>query len=327
MNSIENKVADIIDNHYNYLLNLQNVTGLGYGYKYVNHKNTLEPCIAVFVNNKMNIKNLSKSNIIPKRYMGINTDVVEIKDELFEDDDSSLLNKDLTSKKIRPLEGGCSVGFIDSPGDFGTICCIVKKLKKLKYNYYILSNNHVLADNGKKPKGTPYTQPMVEENDINANENIIARLETFIPIEYIKGGSDAKFENFVDCAIAKITEKSLISNKIVGIGKIKGTKKVKLGMKVKKVGSTTGLTYGEVVYKDFRHRVTNSIGEYVIKKQIITDIVTKPGDSGSPILTKEGNYIVGMHSSRISINNDKTYSKSNDINIVLKELKVKLYLG
>ena len=310
---------DIIDNYYEYFFNLNNVNGIGYGYKHINGINTLEPCLHVFVNNKVNKKNLSNNNIIPTKYMGIKTDVIKVtdfKDEIITQNDIIL------NQKIRPLEGGSEVGFVDNLGA-GTICCIVKKkIKRNVYNYYILSNNHVLANFDKNPIGTKFTQPANDENSLNSSSNIVAELETFIPIYPQIFVNDRTPRNSVDCAIARILDNSNISNRIRNIGIIKGTKKAKVGMKVSKFGRTTGLTTGTVdsinvtTFAD-----SNNIGRYYIKNQIYTSIYTKPGDSGSPIVTQDG-YIIAMHAGRSGY-----VSRSSDINIVLDKLKVKLYLG
>ena len=317
---MESKIKDIIDNYYDYLFSLENVNGIGYGYKYKKKVNTLEPCIQVFVDNKINIKNLSSKNIIPNKYMGIKTDVIKTKNLGYKEGFNANYFP-IEPKKIRPLEGGCEISN-SKVGYLGTVCCIVKR----QNDYYILSNNHVLCNFNEYPIGTEYVQPSIGSDVNNIKQNKIAVLKTFIPLKPMKYEGYTKAINIVDCGIAKLIDNSLISDRVREIGVIKGTKKAEVGMNIRKVGAVTGLTYGEVFSTNVTTFLNSPIGRCYFKKQIYIDIETAPGDSGAPMVTDD-NYIIGMHSARKTTEDDETLSLTNDINTVLGRLNVKLYLG
>ena len=317
MFDLKNKILDISHNYYEYLLSFQNVIGIGCGHKHVNNINTLEPCIHVLVENKVNYRTLTKNNIIPKTYMGIKTDVIQV----------GKINLEISNeftKKLRHLEGGGNIGPAGI-NSYGTICCIAKKNMKINDEdiviYYILSNNHVLADYNRYPIGSAFLQPSARFNGKYPND-AIAGLETFIEIKFIEANN--KYINYVDCAIARIANPQIISNKILGIGAIKGISKPKVDMNIRKSGVTTGLTSGYITSLGISIKVdvTSLKKEAFFKDQLLIQVETKPGDSGSAIINKN-NEIVGMHMG----SGGDGYSLSNDINLVLEKLNVEVYTG
>lgn len=326
MDKLYENIGDISSNHYNYLMNLENVNGVGYGYKYINNKSIFEPCIHVLVENKIDRRYLTKNNIIPKKYMGIKTDVIEV--------GKLVLNLTYTGDnryfKERPLEGGCAIGILGR-NRYGSMCCIVKKkdLKKDKYNYYILSNNHVMAKNNKAPIGTIITQPFNDSlNNRVAISDAVATLETFVPIKF-----NIFSANTVDAAIARVLDKSLISKNVIGIGEITGIAEPKLDMHVKRSGAKTGVSRGSITSLNatvFLKKGSNEPRDLLFKKQILAQMISGGGNSGGPVLTNDDRKLVGMHmGGRVPIegSNFTQISIINDINLVLKKLKVELYLG
>ena len=316
MQKYKNNIIDIANNYYKYLLNLENVNGIGLGNKYINGIDTLEPCINVLVSDKINEKYLSKNNIIPKNYMGIKTDVIKVGKIEAENESNPVF-----LEKQRPLKGGSVIGFGNTTGTLGFI--VTKKIDD-EIKYYILSNNHVLANFNKAPIGSPIMQPAKKFGGKNATDTV-AILDTFIKIEPVPDPlpDDVDFpENYVDCAIAKINLLELVSNEIIEIGKIKGVDKATVGMSVRKTGFVSGLTKGKV-------RILNSTLEMgfgknnptaVFKDQLVIKIQTLPGDSGSAMVNADNN-VIGLH-----VGSAKNgYSISNDINMVLEKLKVEIY--
>lgn len=336
MNDFKNNIIDIAHNYYKYLMSLENVVGVGLGHKFINRINTLEPCIHVLVKNKISKEHLTQNNIIPNKYMGIKTDVLNV--GVFKTTSEDIV----FPKKLRPLQIGCVIG-LQSKKFSGTLGCIVTKnilvdnfededsdnenfndfdnKKKLFIKeYYFLSNNHVIANVNEASIGSLIIQPSKSYDGIFPKD-LVGVLDTFIPIKFIENGN--KPINYVDCAIARITNKSYISNEILSIGKIKGVSKAELDMKVNKIGFASGITEGIVTTLN-----TTSTVEFSNKKsaffkdQILANSITMDGDSGGALLTKD-NEIVGL----LMAGTSKNYSKCNDINKIFKELNVELYTG
>ncbi|AEB75584.1 hypothetical protein [Clostridium botulinum] len=303
MCSLTEKILYISNMEYKFFLNKANVIGVGLGYKIKNGFCYYKECIKIFVTKKIAENKLSDNDLVPKCFKGIETDVNEIGFQ-------SMYS--LRDRK-RPVTGGYNI----SPtigAESGTLGCIVTDGKY----YYVLSNNHILASNGKTPINCPIIQPSRKYKGKDPND-IIANLSKYIIIK--KSTPTEVEENFVDCAIAKITRRSYISTKITFLGRIKGTKAPRLYEKVQKVGCTTELTQGQI----------SSIGTTIItdimeeqtlfKNQIITNKMASGGDSGSILLDKNMNAIGLLMSGGSSSN---TY---NPISAVLDSLNVKIVVG
>ncbi|MGL5245292.1 MAG: trypsin-like serine protease, partial [Sarcina sp.] len=152
---------------------------------------------------------------------------------------------------------------------------------------YILSNNHVLADSNNNRTGCPIVQPSL--GDGGTTNNVIANLYKKVIINY-----SSKPDNYCDGAIAKINPGISYNKEIFKIGAITGTTKAKVGMKIKKVGRTTG--YTETLIRAIH--VINTSENINMGKAIYRDIIkcgslAKHGDSGSVVLNSS-NKVVGL---------------------------------
>ena len=319
MNNVKKSVSDIAHNHCHYLMNLQNVHGVGYGFKYINKIDTLEPCIHILVENKIDKKYLPSNNIIPKTYMGIKTDVLHVGKFKY-------LSKDKVRQKFRPLVGGCGISVNK---DIGTLGCIVYKVVGKALRYFILSNNHVLADMNANPLGSPVIQP-TWENGGSTNGDIIAHLDNFIRIEPFNPNDPNEQMyppvNFVDAAIAKITNSSLVSNKIYRINSITGLGSPVLNLPVKKVGLVTGLTNGKILTTELSLRTDfkdNDSRRVFYEDQAMAQMTASSGDSGSVTLSLS-NEIVGLN---FAADLELGHVVMNPIKTVLNYLNVDIYMG
>ena len=310
--NIENKILDISHKHYKYLMTIENVKGIALGFKWINNINTFEPCIHVLVNNKISDKYVSLKNRIPKVYMGIKTDVIDL--EVLKQ--NNIISNSL-KEKVRPLKGGYGISAYDDKYifGFGTITCIVTRKKLLSTDYFILSNYHVMIRNDKK--NANIMQPSVPDGGTTNDK--VGVVTDFVPIK--ASNSYLSPTNYVDCAIAKIS-KVLASNLIGIVGKIKGVGEASLGLKVKKIGKNTGVTEGIItsVGATIKAKVKDK-GNVMFKDQIIASTNSAPGDSGSPLLN-ENNEIIGL----LIGENAQGKSSFNDIKNVLKLLKVNIYV-
>src|SRR5207247_961461 len=157
---------------------------------------------------------------------------------------------------------GCSVGFADPNNQFimaGTFGAVVKK--KNSAGQYILSNNHVLADESRLPLGAPIFQPGLLDGG-NPSTDRIAALTKFVPLQ-------AAGNNKVDCAIAKVTSNSLVSKNVLHIGAPAGTGQAAIDMRVHKFGRTTSYTVGRVTSIDTDVTVAYETGNFTFQEQII----------------------------------------------------------
>jgi hypothetical protein len=101
-------------------------------------------------------------------------------------------------------------------------------------------------------------------------------------------------ENIVDCAVAKLDSADLVTPSILEIGEIQGISDIKPGQKVQKSGRTTGLTTGVVKSISTTLQVEMKEEEKVwFSDQVVTDMVSQPGDSGALILS-EDRKVVGL---------------------------------
>ena len=303
----QKEIINLCDKNYQSIIDLQNVVGLGLGEKYINNKNTYEKCIHVLVKKKLTPDLIHTDNLIPKIYKGLKTDVIEF----------GIPKLCFSTGRSRPLQGGYSIGPKAIEGYTGTLGCIVFKNTKKGKEYFALSNNHVLAGGNKFPIGLQITQPGADDFGI-ASEDLIGVLYNFIPVKFI--GLIKPYENYVDCAIAKLTNFSLASRRIQEIGNVKGISKAYINLEVIKIGRTTDLTEGKV--NTIGTTIKIKFGKFksaIFKDQIVSDNFVKGGDSGSLLLNKE-NKAVGLVFALV-----EGKCISNNIQRVLDSLNVSIY--
>ncbi|CAG7840453.1 hypothetical protein Z959_05380 [Clostridium novyi B str. ATCC 27606] len=262
---------------------------------------TNKKCIAVFVTKKVSRSELLSNEVIPNFYKGIETDVNQCEMPVY---------NSLTSK-IRPVVNGYSVGNILS-NISGTAGCLVAD----RY-VYILSSNHILALNNQAPIGSIILQPGTQDGG-KAGEDIIGHLDRFIPIAFVERGKQP--ENVVDCALCKITRKSLALPIIAFVGNPKGVALPILNENVKKIGRTTEKTTGKVKYLFGTFEVdclyVSKIA--IFKNQIATTKMAEPGDSGALLLNSK-DYALGL-----LLGSSNNIVLFNPIQQVLDRLNVKL---
>jgi hypothetical protein len=193
-------------------------------------------------------------------------------------------------KRFRPARPGSSIGFADPQNQFtmaGTFGAVVKASGK----HFVLSNNHVLADENKLPIGSPIFQPGLLDGG-NAAHDKIAKLSKFITLS-------TTAPNKVDCAMAEAVSKTILSKDILFIGPPKGTAAAAIDMEVHKFGRTTGYRVGRITSIETDVTVGYEMGDVQFSNQIlITGRNNQPfsaaGDSGSLILDRSTNNAIGL---------------------------------
>lgn len=297
---IHHKIIEICKNEYKSFLKKANVVGVALGYKRIKGFNTWEKCITVFVVKKITRDKITHYNMIPPNYKGIKTDVIE----------SGIIKKSSLTKRIRPALGGYSIGAIGNLEN-GTLGGLVAD----DTDIYILSNNHVLAYENTIPLGSSIVQPGVSDGGIESSDTV-AKLSKYIPLQFETVENTS--ENYVDCAIAKITKKNLVSSKIAFVGTPKGKALPVLNENVVKVGRTTEESYGKIINIGATITIVFDKGKAVFKNQITTTKMAQSGDSGS-LLINAKRYVVGM-----AFGNSQSISLFNSIDGVLDGLNVTL---
>ena len=200
----------------------------------------------------------------------------------------------------RPIPLGVSGGNIHSfirkkvnnkvKGCFsGTLGAMVQDPQNVQY---ILSNNHVLADQNKAKPGDLVVQPgLVDVKCIKAQSDSVA---TFSRAINLKFGSNI---NNVDAAIAAV-QPGQVSPDILFIGPIAGTTATPtVGLAVQKMGRTSCLTTGVIAALDANLSVNYSetqkpklakfSNQILVTGSISTPQFGVPGDSGSLIVTDD----------------------------------------
>ena len=208
-------------------------------------------------------------------------------------------------KRIRPAPGGVSIGHYMITA--GTLGCLVQDSAGLNY---ILSNNHVLANSNNASQLDPIYQP--GPYDGGTANDVIAGLWAWKPL-YPNG------VNYVDAALARPISHLDVDPTILQIGRVRGIAAPTLGLKVKKMGRTTGLTHGSItILRAYVKVYYPTLGELVFDDQIVIQPggFSKGGDSGSLIVDEE-NRAIGL----LFAGSD-FFTLANPISRVMQELNM-----
>ena len=299
---------------------LQNVVGVGIGEKLEGDQPTGILAVKFFVRRKYALNELAKKDLLPKSIDGLPVDVEQ----------TGLLRAFAAKKKpkaaaqpaampnpkarFRPAQPGSSVGF-RIPGDAGVMAGTFGALVRDAAGAYILSNNHVLANENSLPAGSPIFQPGLLDGGNMASDQV-ASLTRFINL--VPGQA-----NKVDAAIAKGTSAATLSRDILHIGAPSGTTPAAIDMRVHKFGRTTSYTVGRVISVATDVTVAYTPGDVMFEDQIMivgdSGSFSASGDSGSLILERQTNKATGLLFAGSS-----THTVANHIHEVLAALGVTL---
>jgi hypothetical protein len=233
------------------------------------------------------------------------TDVLQVGFPIAGGNDHPGVGIQTLTRRIRPAEGGYSVGHIDITA--GTIATSVYDILPggstmppaagvgVPRRYYILSNNHVLANSNAALLGDPILQPGPFDGGTDPTDRIAA-LSRFVPITFDPPTPRAQHNNLVDCAIAA-AEFHDIDREIYWIGYVRGWRQragVTVGTVVQKTGRTTSYTLGRITAVNATVDVGYGGGRVArFRDQIITTNISAGGDSGSLVTTVD-NVAVGL---------------------------------
>lgn len=266
------------------------VQGMGVAYKTTNGQKTKQLSIKVYVEKKRPKSSCKKSELVPKKIKVSNladgelpTDVVEI----------GKMELQMNTGRARPARPGVGLGH--GSVQVGTFGCLVRR--RGSDRVHILSNAHVLANQGLAQLGDPILQPALGDGGQAATDEL-AQLSGWVPIQF----TDSSFPNLVDAAIAQV-RKSSVRSDILGIGLPAGTAWVRIGSQVKKSGRTSGFTMGQVIDTNFRvsflyknpgSSPPGRMARAGLQDQVLCTRYSDAGDSGSAVLN-QNNRVVGLH--------------------------------
>jgi hypothetical protein len=297
-----------------------NVVGVGIAEKTVKGKPTGVMAVKFFVKTKFPTGAVARAMALPKYIDGLPVDVEESgtfrafakRRKRARASDATLPNPRI---RMRPAQPGCSIGF-RIPGDqfvmTGTFGALVRTARRI----FILSNNHVLADENRMPIGSPIFQPALMDGGRIAKDQI-AELTRYIKLK-------ANRYNRIDAAIAEPLSKNLLSRDVLHIGAPGGTAAAEIDMMVHKFGRTTSYTAGRITSIETDVIVEYETAEFTFENQIIirganSTMFSDSGDSGSIILQRGTNAAVGL-----LFGGSPSYTIANHIANVLRSLRVRM---
>jgi hypothetical protein len=290
-----------------------NVVAVGLGEKVTKGISTGVKAVKVFVRVKFASDAIGEDDRIPAEIEGVPVDVEQIGTvRIFRSEVEAQAATPNPRVRIRPARPGSSIGFV-KPGIrmAGTFGAVVRRGKE----QFILSNNHVLADENRLPLGSPILQPGPLDGGGAGDE--IATLTEFVAL-------DSVGMNKVDAAIAAVDAPNLVDSGILFIGPPAGQTRAAIDMTVHKFGRTTSYRVGRVISVATDVRVAYETGEMMFEDQIIIrgingEQFSAGGDSGSLILQRGTNRAVGLLFAGSS-----THTIANHIEDVLDAFKVTL---
>ena len=261
-----------------------NVHGVGVGYKVVSGRTTAEPAIKIYVRKKHPKAQIGANEMLPSTLDGLQTDVEEVG---FLQPLAAWPGPRL---RLRPAQPGCSTG-VENNSTREAIAGTFGALVYDNLGTYILSNNHVLADQNRLPFGSSIFEPSPYDGG-SLKRDKIAVLDGYVPL--IVGAP-----NYVDGAIGKLLHPDLAVSDILDIGSPTGVKSAEVDTIVEKFGRTTGYTKGYVSSVSADIKLPYDIGTLLFHDQIaITSIeggaFSDLGDSGSLVLERASGSAVGL---------------------------------
>ena len=317
------KVKDTLKKRKGSLIGKPNVVGVAVGHKMKGGVKTDELAMVVFVKSKVQSAKLKASERIPQSIDGIKTDVVETGEIVAQDDPKG---------RFRPSPGGVSVGHrAITAGTLGKWVKYGGEYHILSNNHVLANSNTGMIDDailqpGNYDGGVNPDDKIAELStfiDINFNggDNLVdAALAKVLggsgvlppdppekPSTCSVAGSVVGAANFVAKTFGRETRlkaiipvkaqavEDYVDDTIHNIGSPTGIIEGEAGMIIMKMGRTTGLTRGEILYVDATVNVGyGSSGTATFVDQIIAGNMSAGGDSGSIIVTEDGKNIVGL---------------------------------
>ncbi|MFH8486460.1 hypothetical protein [Streptomyces longisporoflavus] len=211
----------------------------------------------------------------------------------------------LLKRRMRPCPSGASVGNVRVTA--GTLGSVVYDFLPgasvdppgaglgVPAKFYVLSNNHVLADSNRAQLGSAILQPGVFDGGQDPADRI-ATLERFITIQFAPQIPLERHNNVVDAALGTVDFQDATRETYFSGAPRAWRRKanVAVGDLVKKTGRTTNISFGRIIAVDATIDVNyGTAGTARFKDQILTTNISAGGDSGS-LVTSLDNVALGL---------------------------------
>lgn len=338
-------LADVQAEYEEELLGRDNVVGLALGTKWTKGRDTGKKAVTVLVDTKLDDELLPHGQRVPKELRGTPTDVQEV-GVIFAGPAAGTLEAPpafelampeaatnghaaveapeairpaaeeiaplALSGVVRPLIGGFSIGHYQiTAGTIATACYDWSEMPDIPSRYFVLSNNHVLANSNAASLGDPIRQPGPYDGGTAAYT--VGKLARFVPIKWKTATSTPL--NYVDAAVAEVDFR-LLSREVYWIGYVKKLYMAPtVGTIVQKTGRTTYYTTGRVTNINATVDVNYGGGKVArFARQILAQTrdghaMGGPGDSGSLVtnLDEEGVGLLFAGSSAVTVCNHLHY--------------------
>ena len=277
-----------------------NLVGMAYGVKWTDGVPTGKPAVLALVSQKIDPDDLLENDLIPEKIDGMQTDVLAVGELFAYQAEPVEVGVQALARRARPASGGYSVGHVKiTAGTLGT--CVYDQIgtpgnpSGIPNQYYILSNNHVLANSNNASPGDPILQPGPFDGGVDPADRI-ATLDRFIPITFEPPVPRAKHRNLVDAALAS-GEFHDLKREIHWVGHLSGWRprsRINVGLEMQKTGRTTNYTTGRVTAIGATVDINYGGGRVArFRDQIIATAMSAGGDSGS-ICADRDNKAVGL---------------------------------
>jgi hypothetical protein len=312
----------------------RNVHAVGIGSKVVEGKLTQEPCVRLYVVQKLAESLLPPNAVLPKEVDGIPTDVIESAPAFILPNGIDLLPQPSAAavepctntrrKRQRPVMAGISAAHFQVTA--GTISCFCRSTKEDDdpERIFVLSNNHVFADVDRANVSDHLHQPGPVDGGTVTDR--FALLHRWVPIQL--GGQTP---NKVDAAIGALLPEIDIDNRICTIGAVNGVGTAEETMVVSKHGRTTGYSEGFIFDLSVDALVGMDHSDPSIVARFVNQLrvnVKAPfpafglgGDSGSLVVNQSTREAIGLYNAGPP---GGEYGLANRIEDVLTELEIEL---
>ena len=224
----------------------------------------------------------------------------------------------------RPVPWGARISHLH--GSQGSLGCLAYRGDQA----FLLSNCHVIANNGEARLGDAIVQPPMSMRPVR---DAIAYLSDYAPVRTTATHPLREHNNTVDAAIARLREPSprarqgyVASALPAGpaLTSYRLTRHIPLGLRVCKLGGMTGRTEGVVKLVRASFKVPFGDGIAMFRRQLLTSLLGEPGDSGSLVFEPTQGSAVGLLFGQLGAPGCERLSMVSPIESVQRRLAIRV---